>query len=85
MESNVKTQNSCVQDCFRSLLALLQWSWNTFKASLTDITAPTSANSSINHLTVMLDLERLVYISQSSLRLLRTYINEIYPARGKHY
>jgi hypothetical protein len=35
------------------------------------------------HLAALVDLERLVYISQASLRLLRTYTNEIYPNHGE--
>jgi len=65
------------RECFQSLLALLQWSWNTFKAGLIDIS---HINTSMpGHLAALVDLERLVYISQASLRLLRTYTNEIYP------
>lgn len=30
----------------------------------------------------LLEVERLVYISKASLRLLRTYTNEIYPNQG---
>jgi hypothetical protein len=70
-----------LQECFQSLLALLQWSWNTFKAGLVDISHISSSTS--GHLAALLDLERLVYISQASLRLLRTYTNEIYPNHGE--
>lgn len=69
-----------LQDCFRSLIALLQWSWNTFKASLLEMAVPSTPSAT--HLAAILDLERLVYISQASLRLLKTYINEIYPNQG---
>nr|CAD7599383.1 unnamed protein product [Timema genevievae] len=65
------------KECFQSLLALLQWSWNTFKAGLVDISHLSSSTSS--HLVALLDLERLVYISRASLRLVRTYTNELYP------
>jgi hypothetical protein len=71
-----------LQECFQSLLALLQWSWNTFKAGLNDISHISSSTS--GHLAALLDLERLVYISQASLRLLRTYTNEIYPNNGEN-
>jgi hypothetical protein len=73
---------SWLQECFQSLLALLQWSWNTFKAGLIDISHISSSMS--GHLAALLDLERLVYISQASLRLLRTYTNEIYPNNGEN-
>ncbi|XP_014476551.1 PREDICTED: E3 ubiquitin-protein ligase MYCBP2 isoform X3 [Dinoponera quadriceps] len=58
------------KECFQSLISLLQWSWNTLKAGLADATASTHA---------LLEMERLVYISKASLRLIRTYTNEIYP------
>ncbi|KAG8222420.1 hypothetical protein J437_LFUL008417, partial [Ladona fulva] len=110
------------KECFQSLISLLQWSWNTFKAGVTEATMPphfrshqrsashpptpctpfllqssssssstTPSNSSSPsstspsppgqppRLTSLVDLHRLVYISRSSLRLLRTYTNEIYP------
>ena len=31
----------------------------------------------------LLDLDRLVYISTASLRLIKVYINEVYPIHGK--
>lgn len=60
------------KECFQSLLSLLQWSWNTFKLGVVD------TQTSL-HLTSMLELERLVYISRGSLRLIRIYTNEMYP------
>ncbi|RLU27103.1 hypothetical protein DMN91_000902 [Ooceraea biroi] len=59
------------KECFQSLISLLQWSWNTLKATLADATVHVASS--------MLEMERLVYISKASLRLLRTYTNEIYP------
>lgn len=59
------------KECFQSLLSLLQWSWNTFKLGVMD--------SQTSQLTAMIELERLVYISRSSLRLIRIYTNEMYP------
>lgn len=63
---------SVTKECFQSLLSLLQWSWNTFKLGITNC-------QSIQHMYSALELERLVYISRASLRLIRTYTNEIYP------
>lgn len=60
------------KECFQSLLSLLQWSWNTFKLGIAD-------GQAIYHMYTNLELERLVYISCASLRLLRSYTNEIYP------
>ncbi|CAK9797457.1 E3 ubiquitin-protein ligase MYCBP2 [Anthophora quadrimaculata] len=61
------------KECFQSLISLLQWSWNTLKPALNDSTVHTSSSHAL------LEVERLVYISKASLRLLRTYTNEIYP------
>lgn len=61
------------KECFQSLLSLLQWSWNTFKLGIVD------SQATANYLCTALELERLVYISCASLRLLRSYTNEIYP------
>lgn len=60
------------KECFQSLLSLLQWSWNTFKWGVVE-------GQSIKNMYTNLELERLVYISRASLRLIHTYINEIYP------
>lgn len=62
------------KECFQSLISLLQWSWNTLKASLTDAAVHIASSTH-----ALLEMERLVYISKASLRLLRTYTNEIYP------
>ncbi|XP_015122961.1 E3 ubiquitin-protein ligase MYCBP2 isoform X2 [Diachasma alloeum] len=61
------------KDCFQSLISLLQWSWNTLKASLSDTVHRVTSHHSV------LEMDHLVYISEASLRLLRTYTNEIYP------
>ncbi|XP_031781072.1 E3 ubiquitin-protein ligase MYCBP2 isoform X6 [Nasonia vitripennis] len=63
------------EECFHSLISLLQWSWNTLKASLAD----TSLNTATSPSHIIVEMDRLVYISKASLRLLRTYTNEIYP------
>lgn len=60
------------KECFQSLLSLLQWSWNTFKIGIVD-------TQTSQQLYSVLELERLVYISRASLRLIRIYTNEIYP------
>ncbi|XP_011315230.1 E3 ubiquitin-protein ligase MYCBP2 isoform X2 [Fopius arisanus] len=61
------------KDCFQSLISLLQWSWNTLKANLSDTVHRVTSHHSV------LEMDHLVYISEASLRLLRTYTNEIYP------
>lgn len=60
------------KQCFQSLLSLLQWSWNTFKWSICE-------RQSVKNVYTNLELERLVYISRASLRIICTYTNEIYP------
>ncbi|KAI5729573.1 hypothetical protein M8J76_004011 [Diaphorina citri] len=66
-------------ECFQSLVSLLKWSWNTLKTCIND------TSQSKDLASTLLDLERLVYISRASLRLLRTYINKVYPkqVRGR--
>lgn len=66
---------SVTKECFQSLLSLLQWSWNTFKLCIID------GQVSQQHTYNNLELERLVYISRASLRLICTYTNEIYPSQ----
>lgn len=66
---------SVSKECFTSLVSLLQWSWNTFKLGLTE-------GQLHQHSYTLLDLERLVYVSRASLRLLRNYVQEIYPIQS---
>lgn len=60
------------RQCFQSLLSLLQWSWNTLKWGMCE-------RQSAKNMYTNLELERLVYISKASLRILCRYTNEIYP------
>ncbi|KAL1456648.1 hypothetical protein WDU94_001361, partial [Cyamophila willieti] len=71
--------STVTKECFQSLVSLLKWSWSTLKSCLNE------ASHSKDTSSILLDLERLVYISRSSLRLLRTYINKVYPkqVRGR--
>ncbi|KAK0177732.1 hypothetical protein PV328_001750 [Microctonus aethiopoides] len=71
--SRVVTKN-----CFQSLISLLQWSWNTLKAGLSTDSMQQKLLPSTSYHSV-LEMDHLVYISEASLRLLRTYTNEIYP------
>ncbi|RZF32322.1 hypothetical protein LSTR_LSTR001786 [Laodelphax striatellus] len=65
--------------CFQSLLALLQWAWNAYRAALTEI-GHNSVGISLQ--IAQMELESLVYICRASLRLIRTYVNEIYPGQA---
>ncbi|XP_026687508.1 E3 ubiquitin-protein ligase MYCBP2-like [Diaphorina citri] len=71
--------STVTKECFQSLVSLLKWSWNTLKTCIND------TSQSKDLASTLLDLERLVYISRASLRLLRTYINKVYPkqVRGR--
>ncbi|XP_064637403.1 E3 ubiquitin-protein ligase MYCBP2-like isoform X3 [Lineus longissimus] len=62
-------------DCFESLLKLLHWSWNTFNAVLMEMDQLQGTNMTA----ALLDLERLVYITMATLRLISTFICEVYP------
>eukprot|EP00095_Tigriopus_kingsejongensis_P005847 maker-scaffold697_size109876-snap-gene-0.24 protein:Tk05847 transcript:maker-scaffold697_size109876-snap-gene-0.24-mRNA-1 annotation:"e3 ubiquitin-protein ligase mycbp2 isoform x1" len=72
-----KFARSVSPECFESLLGLIQWSWNAFKAELCELLeADDDASQAI-----ILDLERLMFICRACLRLLVTYTHEVYPAR----
>lgn len=62
--------NTVTKECFDSVIAMCRWSFDSLK-SMSDakLTSPQSRAT----------LERLVYVSRASLRLMRKYINEIYP------
>ncbi|XP_042905925.1 E3 ubiquitin-protein ligase MYCBP2 isoform X1 [Parasteatoda tepidariorum] len=60
---------------FQSILSLLRWAWQSFKANYCEAIL----GSSVPALAALLDLERLEYMCSACLRLLKTYINEIYP------
>lgn len=67
--------------CFRSLITLLQWSWNTFNSEMLE----TNGQIPIHYhkLVVMKHQKRLVYVIRACLRLVKSYINEIYPQNNK--
>lgn len=63
--------------CFRSLITLLEWSWDTHVAMIfrTNGLIPIEYEK----LSIMKRQKRLVYIIKSCLRLVRSYTNEIIP------
>ncbi|XP_037299798.1 E3 ubiquitin-protein ligase highwire-like isoform X4 [Manduca sexta] len=67
--------------CFKSLITLLQWSWEKFK----EILLETNGLVPINYqkLTLMKHQKRLVYVIRACLRLIKSYINEIYPQNNR--
>ena len=61
-------------DSFQALLALLQWAWSTFKVSVAEVVdAP-------GNRAALMDLQRLVFICKACLRLIVSYIEDIYPS-----
>ncbi|XP_064119634.1 E3 ubiquitin-protein ligase MYCBP2-like isoform X5 [Macrobrachium nipponense] len=65
-------------DVFQSLLDLLGWAWATLRSCVGEQVSH-SGSQSPSPTVAMLDLQRLVYICCACLRLLRIYINEVYP------
>lgn len=79
-----------LKGCFQSILKLLNWTWQSFKTGICEMpslpitTDHLSSSPSCTALrAALLDLRRLLYISNACLRLLRIYVNEIYPKCGK--
>lgn len=65
--------SNVTKECFESLVMLLNWSWEAFKGHLRE-------SRDLSHqLQVKQSLNYLIHINKSCLRLLRKYINEIYP------
>ncbi|XP_055618511.1 E3 ubiquitin-protein ligase highwire isoform X2 [Toxorhynchites rutilus septentrionalis] len=71
-----KFANTLTKDCFESLVMQLNWAWSSFKVSTTDLLETRKPNQNT------ISLNRLVYICKACLRLLRKYINDIYPYKG---
>ncbi|XP_028043251.1 E3 ubiquitin-protein ligase MYCBP2 isoform X2 [Bombyx mandarina] len=67
--------------CFRSLISLLTWGW----ASLKEFILDTNGQIPITYqkLLLMKQQKRLVYVVRSCLRLVKFYINEIYPQNNR--
>ncbi|KAJ0183671.1 hypothetical protein K1T71_000094 [Dendrolimus kikuchii] len=67
--------------CFKSLISLLLWSWSTFQEVILD----TNGLLAINYqkLIMMKYQKRLVYITRACLRLVKSYIIEIYPQQSR--
>lgn len=67
--------NTISCESFENLVKLLSWSWQQFKTKVTESSEKYSSNDESL-------LNRHVYISQVCLRLLKKYINEIYPSES---
>ncbi|KAL3880398.1 hypothetical protein ACJMK2_032642, partial [Sinanodonta woodiana] len=66
--------SSVSAECFDALLRLLEWSWNTFHSVTLDMDQVDDS-----YVGTLGDLHRLVYICCACLRLIKTYVTEIYP------
>ena len=61
-------------DYLQALLTLLQWAWATFRLSVAEVLEAPANRAAL------LDLQKLVFICRASLRLLVSYIEDIYPS-----
>ena len=78
-------------ECFQSLIALIKWSWTSFKMGINELFSEenipkisgksTGIPSIDSQSPVILNLERLIYIYRACLRLCITYTEEVYPSR----
>ena len=73
-----KFSRTVTAECFQALLSLVQWSWNAFKAGLCSLL---EAEDSDTQQAASLDMERLIFICRASMRLIVTYVHEVYPVR----
>lgn len=65
--------NTISSESFENLVKLLSWSWSQFKVKINEMVEKISSNDELL-------LNRYVYTCQVCLRLLKKYINEIYPS-----
>lgn len=70
--------NSISPESFENLVKLLSWSWSQFKVKINEMVEKISSNDELL-------LNRYVYTCQVCLRLLKKYINEIYPSESFKY
>lgn len=70
--------NTISSESFENLVKLLNWAWSQFKSKTLESNEKFSSNDEIL-------LNRFVYICQVCLRLLKKYINEIYPSESFKY
>ncbi|XP_062580615.1 E3 ubiquitin-protein ligase MYCBP2-like [Saccostrea cucullata] len=62
-------------DNFEALQKLLEWSWTSFNTALLE----TDGLKGDNLAAALADIQRLVYITRACLRLIKTYVTQIYP------
>lgn len=66
------------QDNFEALQKLLDWSWTSFNTAVLE----TDGLKGNNLGAALADIQRLVYITRACLRLIKTYVTQIYPNGG---
>lgn len=62
-------------DNFEALQKLLDWSWTSFNTAVLE----TDGLKGNNLGAALADIQRLVYITRACLRLIKTYVTQIYP------
>lgn len=67
--------------CFKSLILVMEWCWKAFR----DMVESTNGLVPINYqkLSAMKQQKRLVYVISCCMRLIRSYINEVFPNTSK--
>lgn len=70
-----------MQQCFESLLQLLDWSWTASYHMMEEVEGVKGEG----YQAALAEMSQLVYISRACLRLLTIYVTEIYPDGGKQF
>ena len=73
---------SVTSDCFYSLLTLLRWSWDLFKANLCDINSGSAKSTNVIN-SIVIDLKHLSFTCCACLHLIKIYVNEVFPNGSK--
>lgn len=67
--------NTVTKECFDSLITMGRWAWESFKS----LSQKYNQKNPMSNAESRATLERYLYVSRATLRLLRKYINEVYP------
>lgn len=62
---------------------MLRWSWSALCRGISEVSATVISEPTAETKAMLLDLQRLAYVSSSCLKLVAVYVNEIYPKPGK--
>lgn len=58
---------------------MINWAWTTFNTAIREV----DGLKGDNYAAAVSDVKRLVYVNKACLRLLRTYVQQIYPDGSK--